>query len=73
MNQPKPILKPAVVILSQAEGEALLVLIDIAIKARGLEVANNACALHQKIDNAFKVAQEVPACEPLKVAEPLTV
>lgn len=62
-TQPKPETKPASVVLTEAEGNAAIALFDVAVKTKGLEVANNALALTAKIQRAFSEANapaEIP-------------
>lgn len=66
MNQPNPPLKPANVVLTQAEGDAAIQLFDLAVKTKGLEVANNALALTAKIQRAFAEANKPAELEPEK-------
>lgn len=48
MTKPKPLL------WTEQEANALLALLDVAVKAEGLQVAPTALALAQKIQAAFQ-------------------
>lgn len=59
----KPTLKPATLIFNQQEAEAVLAFLDIAVKARGLEVAQDAAYLRNKFAAAFEAAQKIVPAE----------
>lgn len=52
--------------LTQEEGNALIELIDVALKTNGLKSAQNSLVLVNKIQLAFQEQQELPVSDELK-------
>lgn len=56
---------------TEEESNALIALVDFAVKAQGLVVADRASHLVQKLRNAYAQANTPPASIPTAQAEPI--